>query len=113
MNAFTLAPTAFPSLPTGTENPFLDMWPKIGGLYQEALEGNAQDLYLSSARIIQEHTMRAIVSAAQSCAEALAQNAANIQQQSLSRLADTNQKAVGMMGSAWFDAMTATMKPGR
>jgi hypothetical protein len=113
MNVSALPPIAFPSLPAGIQNPFLDMWPKVGDLYKDAMQGSAQDLYLSSARIIQEHTMRALMTAAQSCAEALAQNAANIQQQSLARLADTNQKAAGMMGSAWFDAMTSAMTPAR
>jgi hypothetical protein len=57
--------------------------------------------------------MRAFMMAAQSCAEALAKNAVEIQQQSLIRLAETNQKAMETIGQSFVDAWTAGMKPAR
>jgi hypothetical protein len=70
------------------------------------MQASMQQLLLSSANIIQEHTLRAFMEAAQACADALAKNALSVQQQSMERFADANQKAVGMMGSA-FDSWTA------
>jgi hypothetical protein len=87
--------------------PWLDAWGRIASLYQEAAQASMQQMLLSSANIIQEHTLRAFMAAAQACAEALAQNAMNVQQQSMARFADANQKAMGMMGTAFTDAWTA------
>ena len=87
--------------------PLFDTWARIAGLYQDAMRGSAQQLMFSSAAIIQEHTLRAFTAAAQSCAEALAKNAMSVQQQSMERFADANQKAMGMMGTAFTDIWKA------
>jgi hypothetical protein len=94
-------------------SPLFDTWAGIAGLYQDAARNSAQQLWFSSANIIQEHTLRAFMAAAQSCADALAKNALNVQQQSLARFADANQKAMGLMGSALVDAWTVGLRPAR
>ena len=86
--------------------PLLETWNQIAGLYRDATQESVQQLWLSSTNIIQEHTIRAFMAAAQSCAEALAQNAMHVQQQSMARFIETNQKAAAMMGSAFADAWT-------
>lgn len=95
---------AFPNLMSA---PWLDAWARIASLYQDATQASMQQLLLSSAQIIQEHTLRAFMAAAQSCAEALAQNAMNVQQEAITRFSDANQQAMGMMGEAFADAWTA------
>jgi hypothetical protein len=92
-------------------SPLFDTWGHVAGLYQEAAQASMQQLLFSSANIIQEHTLRAFMAAAQSCADALAKNALSVQQQSLARFADANQKAMGMMGNAFIDAWAAGMWP--
>ena len=96
--------TAFSGMHTA---PLLQTWSQVADLYRDATQASMQQLWLSSANIIQEHTMRAFMAAAQSCAEALAQNAVHVQQQSMARFIDINQKAAGMMGNAFVDAWTA------
>lgn len=84
--------------------PLFDTWNRVAGLYRDATQASAQQLWMSSAAIIQEHTMRAFMAAAQSCAEALAKNALEVQQQSMARFMDVNQKAASLMGSAVTEA---------
>lgn len=84
--------------------PLFETWNQVAGLYREAMQASAQQLWLSSANIVQEHTMRAFMAAAQSCAEALAKNAVEVQQQSMARFMDVNQKVAGMLGSAFTEA---------
>ncbi|MBW8899107.1 MAG: hypothetical protein JF619_13575 [Massilia sp.] len=95
------------TFPNPMSAPWLDAWARIASLYQDAMQASMQQLMLSSANIIQEHTLRAFMAAAQSCAEALAQNAMSVQQQAVERFTDANQKAMGMMGEAFADAWTA------
>jgi hypothetical protein len=90
-----------------------EMWARIGILYKDALDASAYDLLMSSTRIVQEHTLRAMVSASQSCAQALAQNAAKVQQQSLDRLFATNRRAAEIMGQTWIEVMTPKMASAR
>jgi hypothetical protein len=113
MTVLTTNAIATPAFTPGINNPFLEPWSKLVTLYKEAMEESAQQLMVSSARIIQEHTMRALMAAAQSCAEELAQNAAKVQQQSMLRFASANQKAFEVMGRAYMDAMMAGIKPAR
>lgn len=87
-------------------NQWFDTWSGVTGLYREAAEASVRHLMLSSAAIIQEHTLRALMTASQACAEALARNAMAVQQQSLQRFADANQQALGMMGGAWMKNFT-------
>jgi hypothetical protein len=98
---------------SGMSNPYLDAWSRVAGLYKDALEANAQHLFVSSAQIIQEHTMQALVAASRSCAEALAENAAVVQQQSLTRLAGANQRAIEVMSQAFFNAITWRGQPAK
>lgn len=83
-----------------------EMWSRIGIVYKDAFDASAYDLVTSSTRIVQEHTLRAMVAASQSCAQALAQNAAKVQQQSLDRMITANKKAAEIVGQTWLEAMT-------
>jgi hypothetical protein len=93
--------------------PMFDAWSGIANLYRDAMESSAQQLLLSSARIIQEHTLRAFMDASRACADALAKNAMEVQQQSMGRFADANQKAMTMMGSAVMTAWMGGMRPAK
>lgn len=95
------------------DNAAFDMWSRIGILYKDAFDASAYDLLMSSTRIVQEHTLRAMVSASQSCAQALAQNAAKVQQQGFDRMFKANQRAAEIMGQTWFEAMTPKFAPAR
>jgi hypothetical protein len=91
--------------------PLLDTWAGIAGLYRDAMESSTQQLLISSANIIQEHTLRAFMEASRACADALARNAIAVQQKSAARFADANQKAMNMMGQAFIDAWMGSMRP--
>lgn len=102
--------TAFaPAMPTA----LFDTWSGVAGLYRNAMEASAQQWVMSSANIIQQHTLQAVINASQSCADALAKNAVSVQQKSMERLVDANQKAVGLMGKAFTDAWMGSMRPAR
>jgi hypothetical protein len=102
---FTAAP-----LELAASNPYFQMLGCIGSVYADAAKVDADRLWTSSARIINEHTTRAWMSASQACTAALAQNAAAIQQQSLAHLGAANQKALEIMTRAFTDAVTAGWK---
>jgi hypothetical protein len=93
--------------------PFFGLWSNVAGLYREAMRANTQQMLLSSAGIIQEHTLRALITASQACADALAKNAMSVQQQSMERLADVNGKAVGMLGHAFTQAWMGSLQPAK
>jgi hypothetical protein len=95
----------------GMNNIYLDAMTRVAGLYRESMQANAEQLMISSARIVQEHVMRAMVMASQSCAEELAKNAAALQQQWMTRLAGTNQKAMETMGRAFVDSWATVSRP--
>jgi hypothetical protein len=99
---FTAAP-----IQQAASNPYLQMLGSIGSVYANSAKVDANQLWTSSARIINEHTTRAWMNASQACTAALAQNAAAIQQQSLARLGAANQKAFEIVTRAVTDAMTA------
>lgn len=113
MAASTTHGIAFPAFTPAFDNSVFDTWVKVGTVYKEAMDASAQNLFLSSARIVQEQTLRAMVSAAHSCAEALAQNAVQVQQQSVARFSAANQKAAEIMGRAWIEGMTPKMTTAR
>ena len=93
--------TAFaPAMPTA----LFDTWSGVAGLYRNAMEASAQQWVMSSANIIQQHTLQAVINASQACADALAKNAVEVQQQSLARYTEANQKAFELMGNAWLKA---------
>jgi hypothetical protein len=111
-NSIMLTTSAYPNAALTTmPAPFFGLWSNVAGLYREATQANAQQLLLSSAGIIQEHTLRAFITASQSCADALAKNAMSVQQQSMERFADANGKAVGMLGQAFAQAWMGSMQP--
>lgn len=108
----TMSPSpkaAFPSVSV----PFLTVWPDVAGIYGEAMRANTQQLLQSSTAIVQEHMLRAFISASQSCAEALAKNAMSVQQRSMERFAEANGKVVGMMGQAYTQAWMGSMLPAK
>lgn len=90
---------ASPTTNVVTQNPFLTLSTKIANVYSEAIRQNMENLSVSSARIIQEQTIKAWMNAAQSCSKALAENAMQSQQKAIKRITDANQKAFGML--AW------------
>jgi hypothetical protein len=100
---------AFPAM----QAPFFGLWSDVAGLYRDAMRANAQQLLLSSAGIIQQHTLRAFITASQSCADALAKNAMAVQQQSMERFADANGKAAGMLGGAFTQAWMRSIQPAK
>lgn len=104
MNAHPNA--AFPAVMPA---PFVDAWSKVAGLYRDAAQASTQQFFLSSARIIQEHTLQAFVAAAQACTDALAKNAMSVQQQTLERFLDVNQKAMGTLGQVFAQAWMGGM----
>ena len=107
--------SAYPNVtfPSITTAPFFDTWSSVAGLYRDAMQANTQQLAQSSASIIQEHTLRAFVAASKACADALAKNALAVQQQSLGRFVDANQKAVGVMGKAFTQAWLGSLQPAK
>jgi hypothetical protein len=107
----TTYPNFAPAIELGKNNPFFDMMSKVGNAYSDTMQTNANELWMSSARIVQEHTTRAMVNATQECIAALAKNAADIQQRSFARLGAANQRAMEIMATAFTDAMTAGFKP--
>lgn len=101
--------TASPSTNVfAAQNPFLAVSTKIANVYSEAIRQNMEYLTVSSARIIQEQTMKAWTNAAQSCSKALADNVMSSQQKAIQRMADANQKAFGIL--AW-DMSPFKMQP--
>ncbi|WP_020653947.1 hypothetical protein [Massilia niastensis] len=93
--------------------PYQDAFSKITKVYADSIRANTEQLWLSSTQIVQEETIKAFVSASQSCMEALAKNAESVTQQSFGRLVDANQKAFEIMGQVYTDTMTGAMKPAR
>lgn len=69
------------------------MWEQIFSVYRRAFEHSNQELWMSSARIVQEHAARAWIDASQSCMAALAENAAGIQQRAFAQLLGAQQQA--------------------
>lgn len=96
-----------------THSTHFSLWPGIARLYQGAAETSGRHFMLSSASIIQEHTMRAFMEASRACTEALAKNAISVQQQSMGRFMDANLKAGEMMGQAWLQAWTRGLQPAK
>ena len=122
-----LVTTASPSTTVFAQNPFLAVSTSIANVYSEAIRQNMEYLTVSSARIIQEQTIKAWANAAQSCSKALAENMMSSQQKALERMADANQKAFGILAgnmnpfrmqpmnafASWFPAMTETAVPSK
>jgi hypothetical protein len=102
--------TFAPAIQASMQMPFFDTWSSVAGLYKDAMQVNTQQLLTSSSAIIQEHATRAFMEASKACAEALAKNMMVVQQQSLIRFADANQKAMGTIGRA-FTAAWMGMAP--
>ena len=101
---------AFPFIPFDASSaaPATDLWSRISAVYKQTMQDASQELWISSARIIQEHTARALLEASQACLKALAENASAVQQRAFSQLIRDNQKAAQMLtaqvGSNVFQA---------
>lgn len=80
-----------------TQNPFFGLATKITNVYSDAIRKNMEDLAVSSAKVIQEQTIQAWTSAAQSCSKALAENAISNQQQAIERIIEAHQKVFGIL----------------
>ena len=93
------------------DNPLFDMMTKVGSVYSDSLQSNANELWMSSARIVQEHATRAMVNAPQDCIAALTQNVADLQQRALVRIGSANQQAMTLMTTAFTNAMFSGFKP--
>jgi hypothetical protein len=102
-----------PDVELKADTPYEQMMSRIANVYADSMRANTEQLWMSSVRIIQEHTMRAFIQASQSCMEALAKNAAAVQQQSVDRMTAANQKAFEIMSQGFNEAMAAGMKPAR
>lgn len=81
-----------------TQNPLFALSTKIVALYSDAIRQNMENLSASSAKIIQEQTIKAWTDAAQSCSTALAENAMSSQQEAIERITEANRKAFKMLG---------------
>jgi hypothetical protein len=102
-----------PTVELKADTPYQQMMSRVASVYADSMRANTEQLWMSSIRIIQEHTMRAFMQAAQSCIEALAKNAAAVQQQSVERMTSANQKAFEIMSQSFNDAMATGMKPAK
>ena len=90
--------------------PYQDAVSKIANVYTDSMRANTEQLWISSSQIIVQETVKAFMAASQSCMEALAKNAASVQQQSFGRIISANQKAFEIMGQAATDTMLSGMK---
>ncbi len=106
MNTFTLFPTIAPAIEAPAHNPFHDLWARVGKAYTDPFQHNAQEIWSSSVRIVNEHAARAIVNATQECMAALTQNAAGIQQRSFQQLWGAHQEAMSLFTDAYTRALT-------
>jgi len=92
-------------------HPYQDAVSKIANVYADSMRSNVKQLWISSSQIIVQETVKAFMAASQSCMEALAKNAASVQQQSFGRIISANQKAFEIMGQAATDTMLSGLKP--
>jgi hypothetical protein len=102
-----------PTVELKADSPYQEMMSRVASVYADSMRANTEQLWMSSIRIIQEHTMRAFMQAAQSCMEALSKNAAAVQQQSVERMTAANQKAFEIMSQSFNHAMASGMKPAK
>lgn len=89
------------------------MWQRLGAIYTQPWQHATHELWTSSARIVQEHAVRAWMEASQSCVKALTENAAAIQQRTLAGLVDANQRAIRVVAQEVTEAATASLAPPR
>jgi hypothetical protein len=102
-----------PAVELKADTPYQQMMSRIASVYADSMRANTEQLWTSSIRIIQEHTMRAFIQAAQSCTEALLKNAAAVQQQSVERMTAANQQAFEIMSQSFNEAAASGLKPAR
>lgn len=81
------------------QNWYLKLTTKIINVYRDAIRQNMKDLTVSSAKIIQEQTIQAWASAAQSCSKDLAENTMANQRHAIERITEANQKAFGILAA--------------
>jgi hypothetical protein len=100
-----------PHASAGQGTDFLNIMAQLGNAYTQSWQSRGQEMWLSSMRIVQEHTARAFVNAAQECMAALAQNAVDVGQRSFADIVGANQQAFTLMGSAFTNAVMAGATP--
>lgn len=88
-------------------DPLIEVMSNVGNLYSQSMQSSIYELWMSSAKIVQDQTFWAS-HAVQDCMAALVQNAYDVQQRALARLGTANQKAVEMMSSSFKVAAPAT-----
>ncbi|MBB3221202.1 hypothetical protein [Pseudoduganella umbonata] len=110
MNALPF-PTFATAMPSAENNPAVNLMTELGKTYSEALQSNFQQTWMSSARIIQEHAARVMTTFTQESMAAMAEIAAQGQQQSFSQLINANQQVAAKMTSVFAKAMTEGFKP--
>jgi hypothetical protein len=111
MNVATFPPFLLPATPPAADNPFLGLAEQVGKAYSAPIQGDLQELWLSSMRIVGEHTARALAKASQDCVAALTQNAAGIQQRSMLHLWEANQQAFSLIAGAYTKGATTAFQP--
>jgi len=99
MNQLPFPFSLFPAYDASAANPVVDMWTRVGNVYKNSMQAASQELWTSSARIIQEHTSKVWLEASQSCMKALAENAAAVQQRAFSQMVSDNRQAAEIVTS--------------
>ncbi|QBE65237.1 hypothetical protein [Pseudoduganella lutea] len=100
---------AFPPAAPGAD--LLNIFAQLGNTYTHSLQSSTQEIWMSSMRIVQEHTARALANASQDCMAALAKNAADIGQRSFADIVSAHQQAMASMGSAFTKSVMTGAAP--
>ena len=97
MNSIFNYPASTTTIQRSLPAPGNEVWQRLGDIYSQPWQQASQELWTSSARIVQEHAVRAWMEASQSCIKALSDNTAAIQQRAFASAVDANQKALNVM----------------
>ena len=97
MNSIFTYPASTTAIQWSLPAPGNELWQRLGDTYSQPWQQASQELWTSSARIVQEHAVRAWMEASHSCVKALTDNAAAIQQRAFASAVDANQRALSVM----------------
>lgn len=100
MNSIFNYPASTTTIQWSLPAPGHELWQRLGDIYSQPWQQASQELWTSSARIVQEHAVRAWMEASQSCVKALTDNAAAIQQRAFASAVEANQKALNVVLAA-------------
>jgi deferrochelatase/peroxidase EfeB len=84
------------------------IWDQLFSIHQRVFQHSSNELWLSSARIVQEHATKAWTEASQACMVALAENAAAIQQRAFTELVGAQQQAAIETAAEITERLAAT-----